>query len=48
MVLSILGLQNVDKAFECNVHRFKQMIDKVKPTQVIDFKMLLGLIEKRR
>jgi hypothetical protein len=40
-------MQLVDRTFECNVHRFKMLIDKLKPTNSLDFKMLHGLLEQR-
>ncbi len=45
LILTVIAMQLVDRTFECNVHRFKMLIDKLKPTNSLDFKMLLGLLE---
>ena len=45
--MTVIAMQLVDRTFECNVHRFKMLIDKLKPTNSLDFKMLHGLLEQR-
>ena len=47
LILTVIAMQLVDRTFECNVHRFKMLIDKLKPTNSLDFKMLHGLLEQR-
>ena len=47
LILTVISMQLVDRTYECNVHRFKMLIEKLKPSNALDFKMLLGLIEQR-
>jgi len=37
VLLSVLSMQKVDRIYECNVHRFKMLIDRLKPSSALDF-----------
>jgi hypothetical protein len=37
VLLSVLSMQQVDRNYECNVHRFKMLIERLKPNSLLDF-----------
>ncbi len=37
ILLTVLSMQQVDRTYECNVHRFKMLIERLKPTSALDF-----------
>ena len=47
LIVTVIAMQLVDRTFECNVHRFKMLIDNLKPTNSLDFKMLHCLLAQR-
>jgi hypothetical protein len=37
ILLSVLAMQQIDRTYECNVHRFKMLIERLKPSNMLDF-----------
>lgn len=45
IILSVLSMQIVDRTFECNIYRFKKMVERLKPTSQLDFQMLSKILQ---
>jgi hypothetical protein len=45
ILLAILSMDKVDRVYECNIFNFKKLIEKLKPSSELDFKMLHTLLE---
>jgi succinylglutamate desuccinylase len=37
VLLSVLSMQQVDRTYECNVYRFKMLIERLKPSSMLDY-----------
>lgn len=47
ITLSVLSMQIVDRTFECNIFRFKKLVERLKATSELDFQMLSKILQQR-